>query len=116
MHPNQSMSGFSRAEINQRAIESDIELVGVDHLRTLDRSTDVEPMGVEASYIKITGWGAIDDVAGLRVAIVGYAVGPITDSIWKGQRWGTTLKFVFDGVVYGLVTAGTFGWLWPGTV
>jgi hypothetical protein len=23
------------------------------------------------------------------------------------------LKGVFDGLVYGLVTAGTFGWLWP---
>ncbi len=29
------------------------------------------------------------------------------------MNWGTTGKFVFDGVVYGLVTAGTFGWLWP---
>jgi hypothetical protein len=26
---------------------------------------------------------------------------------------GHTLKFVVDGVIYGLVTAGTFGWLWP---
>ena len=25
-----------------------------------------------------------------------------------------TLKFVLDGVIYGLVTAATFGWLWPG--
>ena len=47
------------------------------------------------------------------VAIIGYAVGNIPASIWKGQSWGTTVKFIFDGVVYGLVTAGTFGWLWP---
>jgi hypothetical protein len=26
---------------------------------------------------------------------------------------GTTAKFVIDGLVYGLVTVGTFGWLWP---
>jgi hypothetical protein len=27
--------------------------------------------------------------------------------------WGTTIKEVIDGLVYGLLTAGTFGWLWP---
>ncbi len=46
-------------------------------------------------------------------AILAYGVAYITDSIWKGQSWGTTAKFIFDGVIYGLVTAGTFGWLWP---
>ena len=47
-------------------------------------------------------------------AILVYAVGHCHDSIWKGVHWSTTGKFAFDGVVYGLVTAGTFGWLWPG--
>ena len=47
------------------------------------------------------------------IAILGYAVGQIPASIWKGISWWTTVKFIFDGVVYGLVTAGTFGWLWP---
>jgi hypothetical protein len=47
------------------------------------------------------------------VAVIAYAVGVLCDSIWKGQSWTITLKFVFDGVVYGLVTAGTFSWLWP---
>jgi len=46
-------------------------------------------------------------------AIMVYAVGHFHDSIWKGVSWGTTGKFVFDGVIYGLLTAGTFGWLWP---
>jgi len=46
-------------------------------------------------------------------AILGYAMGALPDSIWKGQKWSITLKFVFDGVVYGVVTGGTFGWLWP---
>lgn len=47
------------------------------------------------------------------VAILAYAFSAFPESIWKGQGWCVTLKFVFDGVVYGLVTAGTFGWLWP---
>ena len=47
------------------------------------------------------------------VAILAYAFSALPESIWKGQDWGATLKFVFVGVVYSLVTAGTFGWLWP---
>lgn len=49
------------------------------------------------------------------VAILGFALGCISDSIWKGVSWRITAKFIFDGVIYGLVTAGTFGWLWPTT-
>jgi hypothetical protein len=62
------------------------------------------------------GWGApyraVFRVTG-TAAILGYAVSSLPDSIWRGQRWGITLKFVIDGIVYGLVTAGTFGWLGP---
>lgn len=46
-------------------------------------------------------------------AILGYAIGCFPDSIWKGVPWSTTAKFILGGVIYGLVTAGTFGWLWP---
>ncbi len=47
------------------------------------------------------------------VAFLGYGVGAILDSVWKGAPWSATCKFLFDGLVYALVTAGTFGWLWP---
>jgi len=46
-------------------------------------------------------------------ATLGYAVGALPESIWKGQKWSITLKFVFDGVLYGIATGLTFGWLWP---
>jgi len=75
-------------------------------------------VSIFAGYIGMItlGWGGsyhqVFRITG-TVAILGYAVGNIPDSIWKGQRWGITMKFVFDGVVYGLLTAGTFGWLWP---
>lgn len=42
-----------------------------------------------------------------------YAVGLLQNSIWLGRAWSTTIKSGFDGLVYALVTAGTFGWLWP---
>jgi hypothetical protein len=42
-----------------------------------------------------------------------YGISQISNGIWKGQTWSMTIKEVFDGLVYGLLTAGTFGWLWP---
>ncbi len=47
------------------------------------------------------------------VAVLGFAVGSLIDGIWKGVSWGSVFKHVIDGVIYGLLTAGTFAWLWP---
>ena len=47
------------------------------------------------------------------VALLGYAIPKIDDSIWKAADWSVTIKFFFDGVLYSLVTAATFAWLWP---
>ena len=47
------------------------------------------------------------------VGFLAYAAGQIPGAIWMGKPWSVTAKEVFDGLVYGLVTAGTFGWLWP---
>jgi hypothetical protein len=47
------------------------------------------------------------------VAFAAYAVGRITDSIWKGQPWANTLRELIDGGVYALVTGLTFLLLWP---
>lgn len=46
-------------------------------------------------------------------AFVGYALGLWQNSIWYKLSWSVTIKSTFDGLVYGLLTAGTFGWLWP---
>ncbi len=34
-------------------------------------------------------------------------------SIWYRRDWMTTIKSTIDGLIYGLLTGGTFGWLWP---
>ena len=47
------------------------------------------------------------------VSFTGYAVALMHDSIWYKRNWGMTLKYMFDGLVYSLLTAGIFGWLWP---
>src|SRR5215475_4418598 len=46
-------------------------------------------------------------------AFMGYSLALAQDSIWYRRSWNTTLKSMVDGLVYGLLTAGTFGWLWP---
>ncbi len=47
------------------------------------------------------------------VAFCGYGLGLFQNSIWHKRSWSSTLKFIFDGLVYGLLTGGFFGWLWP---
>jgi hypothetical protein len=46
-------------------------------------------------------------------AFMGYSLAQLQDSIWYRRNWATTWKNMFDGLVYALFTAGTFGWLWP---
>jgi hypothetical protein len=46
-------------------------------------------------------------------AFLGYGLGQIMDSIWKGMPWSNTARGVLDGLIYALTTAGVFGWLWP---
>ncbi len=46
-------------------------------------------------------------------AILAYSGAAIPAGIWYSRPWGNVFRSVIDGVVYGLLTAGTFGWLWP---
>lgn len=55
---------------------------------------------------------AVFRVAG-TAAFLAYGLGNLSNGIWKGQPWSSVIKEVIDGLVYGLLTAGTFGWLWP---
>lgn len=59
-----------------------------------------------------TSYLAVFRVAG-TAAFMAYGLGQISNAIWKGQTWSMTIKEVMDGMVYSLLTAGTFGWLWP---
>jgi hypothetical protein len=46
-------------------------------------------------------------------AFIGYAVALWQMSIWYRRAWSTTIKATIDGLIYALLTAGVFGWLWP---
>jgi hypothetical protein len=42
-----------------------------------------------------------------------YSMALMQRSIWYHMKWSATLRSMFDGLIYALLTAGAFGWLWP---
>lgn len=76
-------------------------------------------ISIFAAYITGRGLGpGADYLAVFRfagtTAFAVYALGTWQESIWFGRPWSTTLKNTLDGAIYALLTAGSFGWLWPG--
>ena len=51
-------------------------------------------------------------VAG-TVAFLAYSGAQLPDTIWWGKPLRVAIKEILDGLLYGLLTAGAFGWLWP---
>lgn len=47
------------------------------------------------------------------VGFIGYAGSLPQYSIWYKRSWRTTLVAMFDGLIFGMLTAGALGWLWP---
>ena len=47
------------------------------------------------------------------VAFLAFGYGVIPEGIWYGRKCSTILKFLGDALLYALVVAGVFGWLWP---
>lgn len=46
-------------------------------------------------------------------AFIGYTMALWQATIWYRRSVVTTFKLTLDGLIYALLTAGTFGWLWP---
>ena len=65
----------------------------------------VEPGADYLRVFRIAGTGAF----------MAYVLGLWPGVIWFGKSSTTALKSTFDGLLYALVTAGFFGWLFPGT-
>ncbi|GAA0723884.1 hypothetical protein [Dokdonella soli] len=47
------------------------------------------------------------------IAFMAYGLGSVPNAIWWGHPWGSEVKHIIDGVIYALITAATFAWLWP---
>jgi len=75
-------------------------------------------VGVFAAYIASRAVGPSPEYLDVfrftgATAFFCYTVAGWQASIWYKRAWSTTLKNTFDGLVYALLTAGVFGWLWP---
>jgi hypothetical protein len=63
-------------------------------------------LSVGASYLQVFRFvGA--------TAFIAYSAALWQMSIWYRRAWITTIKATVDGLIYSLLTAGVFGWLWP---
>jgi hypothetical protein len=47
------------------------------------------------------------------VAWLAYGAALVQQSVWFGQPWRSAFWQQIDALMYGLLTAGVFGWLWP---
>ena len=63
-------------------------------------------VGAGTSYLTVFRFAGV-------TAFAGYVLASWPNTIWYKRSVSTTLKTSFDGLVYALLTAGTFGWLWP---
>ena len=50
-------------------------------------------------------------VATVTFLTFSWAVVPF--SIWYGHSWSSAAKYLLDALIYGLLVAGCFAWLWP---
>jgi hypothetical protein len=63
-------------------------------------------LGPGANYLEVFRFAG-------TTSFLGYSMALLQTSIWYKRNWGTTIRVMIDGLLYGLLTAGTFGWLWP---
>jgi hypothetical protein len=61
---------------------------------------------VGAHYLRVFRFAGV-------TAFLGYSLALWQMSIWYRRAWSLTIKATIDGLVYALLTAGMFGWLWP---
>jgi len=47
------------------------------------------------------------------VGFIAFGWACIPYSIWFGFQWSMTAKYLLDALIYALVVAATFAWLWP---
>ena len=63
-------------------------------------------LGPGADYLEVFRFAG-------TTAFASYSLGLWQQSIWYKRSWGTTIRYTIDGLVFGLLTGGAFGWLWP---
>lgn len=47
------------------------------------------------------------------ISFVMYGAGSVQDFIWMGKPFSSMMKYLLDALIYSIVTALSFMWLWP---
>jgi hypothetical protein len=47
------------------------------------------------------------------ISFVMYGAGSVQDFIWMGKPFSSMMKYLLDALIYSVVTALSFMWLWP---
>ena len=63
-------------------------------------------VGPGAAYLQVSQIAS-------TTAFLGYAMSQWSSVIWYKRSAAVAAKSTVDGLVYGLLTGGVFGWLWP---
>lgn len=63
-------------------------------------------VGRGAPYLEVSRFAS-------TTAFAAYGLALWQNSIWYRRKWSTTLKSNIDSVIYGFLTGGMLGWLWP---
>jgi hypothetical protein len=63
-------------------------------------------VGTGGEYLQVFRFAGV-------TAFISYSMALWQSVIWYRRSIGTTLRTTFDGLIYALLTAGAFGWLWP---
>ena len=78
---------------------------------------------IEVFIAYLTGLARADGAAFMEVfqvagaaGVLGFAGAVAPEAIWLGRQWSNVFRTMFDGIVYGLISAATFAWLWPATL
>ena len=47
---------------------------------------------------------------------IAYSAGSVSDGIWMGRPWKAVSKDLLDALIFALVSAAIFAWMWPPSV
>ncbi|KAA3610739.1 MAG: hypothetical protein D8M58_21085 [Calditrichaeota bacterium] len=75
-------------------------------------------IGIFAAYISGRALGPGADYLSVfrfvgTLSFVAYALGSWQNAIWYKHSFSMAVKSSLDALIYAVITAGTFGWLWP---
>jgi hypothetical protein len=75
-------------------------------------------IGMVAAYVTGLAYGPGTDYMRIfrmatTVAFIGYGGTLPQFSIWYKRSWRTTIVGMVDSLIFGMLTAGALGWLWP---